>query len=389
MENKSKKKLWIILIIAAVVVLAPVLYFALSPKEVYYTTKPATSGSIETTVMATGYVQPVDEIEVGTQVSGLIDEIFVDFNDVVKKGDLLALLDTSTLTETVTKAKASLASAESQLTYATLNYNRIEQLYNAKAATLVAYEEAKNTLDKANASYVEAQANLHQAEVNLGYARITSPIDGVILNREVEIGQTVAASFSTPTLFNIANDLTKMQVEADVDEADIGQVNEGQEVEFSVDSYPNDTFTGTVQQVRLQPTTTNNVVTYTVIIDAPNPDLKLLPGMTANITIMVDAEEGVLVPSEALSFKMPEDVQKRLGIGDNSDGATNVWVLNADHNPEQRVINVGTGDGVHNIARTGLNDGDQVILSASLEKKVIGDKKQATANPLMPQRRRR
>jgi HlyD family secretion protein len=229
-------------------------------------------------------------------------------------------------------------------------------------------------------SVTKARANLHQSRVNLGYADITSPIDGVVLNRAVEQGQTVAASFSTPTLFTIANDLRRMQVEADVDEADIGKVKPGQHVSFTVDAYAHDTFTGTVSQVRLQPTVTNNVVTYTVIIEAPNPDEKLFPGMTANIIIVTQSEEGVVIPLEALSCRLSPEVMKRLQASPHGDGA--VWVQR-DTGIVSVPVQTGLSDGVNVIVETGIQAGDRVILSAVMGVKDVKNNA-AAANPLMP-----
>ncbi len=346
-------------------------------------------GVVEQSVMATGYIQPVEMVEVGTQVSGVIEEIYADFNSVVKKGDLLAVLDKVSLEERLTQANASLASARSNLTYAQQNYDRVNQLYNAKASTTVALEEAVNRLEVAQTSYEDAQANVRTAEVNLSYAYIYSPIDGVVLDRNVAEGQTVAASFSTPTLFTIAEDLTKMQVEADVDEADIGQVEVGQRVTFTVDAYPDDIFEGTVSQVRLQPTVTNNVVTYTVIVEAPNPDEKLFPGMTANITTVTRSESGIIVPSSALAFRMTPEIASRLEVGDqavaeSSGAGQGVWVSSSSGFSYRPVI-AGINDGVEAVVESGLTEGDEVILNVNFVSKFGAE---AASNPLMPQRRR-
>ena len=388
MEKKKRKGLvWIIII--ALVAAGVVLYlmFGRTAKQLQMTTKAATEGVVEITVMATGTLQPVDKVDVGTQVSGIVEEIHVDFNSVVKKGDLLAVLDTKTLKEKVTQAQASLASAQADLKYAQTNYNRTQDLYKANAATQVALEDAENSLQRAETSLVNAEANLSQAGQNLKYAYITSPIDGVVLERAVEEGQTVASSFNTPTLFAIARDLTKMQVEAAVDEADIGKVKEGQKVTFNVDAYSTDTFAGEVKQVRIQPVVTSNVVTYTVIIEAPNPDLKLFPGMTANVYIVNESQEGVVVPVEAVYFTMGNDVAKELGVRHQDLEAVNkrktqLWVRSGDR-WELRDVTAGIQDGVNIVVREGLGIGDEVILSASVEK-VSNDRGTATRNPLMP-----
>ncbi len=346
---------------------------------VTFQTAVVTQGTIETTVMATGYVQPVEEVEVGTQVSGVIEKIYVDYNSQVKRGDLLAQLETNTLLERLNQAKATLRSAQSDLDYSRQNHARVKTLYESKATTQVSYEEAVNRLNQAETVLENAKAALSQAEVNLSYAYIYSPIDGVILDRAVNIGQTVAASFSTPTLFTIAEDLTKMQVEADVDEADIGQVRVGQQVSFTVDSYPDDVFSGTVNQVRLQPVVTSNVVTYTVIIDAPNPEEKLFPGMTASITITVASESGLKVPLEALNFMPGPELAGRVNMADAPVKGDGVWVRSGETITRQAVTK-GLGDGVHFIAHLGVNAGQEVILSAAAGKKE--GKREATS--IMP-----
>ena len=388
---------------AVVAVLVIVVAVRAKPQEVQLNTQEAAMGTVEVTVMATGYVQPVDKVDIGTQVSGVIEKIYVDFNSHVTKGQLLAELDKMTLRENVSQAEATLSSALADQTYAQQSYDRTKQLYEAKAATDVAYEEAVNRLSQAKMSVTKAQANLHQSRVNLGYADITSPIDGVVLNRAVEQGQTVAASFSTPTLFTIANDLRRMQVEADVDEADIGKVKPGQRVSFSVDAYTHDMFAGTVSQVRLQPTVTNNVVTYTVIVEAPNPDEKLFPGMTANIIIVTQSEDGLVIPMETLSCTFSPAVMKKLQIAGSQQspvasqqylrptanrllptekGGT-VWV---QRNTGIVPVSVKTGlsDGVSVIVEAGLQAGDRVVLSAVVGAK--STKSAPAANPLMPQR---
>ncbi|MDR0419154.1 MAG: efflux RND transporter periplasmic adaptor subunit, partial [Prevotellaceae bacterium] len=303
-----KKKVLIILSVVAVIVVAVVIFLFEGSSDVYIDTAEAKVDTVQTNVTATGYVQPVYQVSVGTQVSGVIEKIYVDFNSNVKKGQLLAELDKATLKEMLSQAKANLISSQSNLTYAQQSYDRTKQLFEGSAATQAAYDEATNRLSQAKSSVTNAEANLHQAEVNLSYAEIYSPIDGVVLSRDVDQGQTVAASFNTPTLFTIANDLKKMQVEADVDEADIGSVRVGQPVTFTVDSYAEILFTGLVQQIRLQPTITSNVVTYTVIIEAPNPEEKLFPGMTASVTIVTQNVGGVVVPVEALNFNPGEEI---------------------------------------------------------------------------------
>lgn len=392
----KKKSIVISVVSAAVLIVSAVFLFRPKEGNVQFNTAQVEQKVVQVTVTATGYVQPVDKVDVGTQVSGVIERIFVDFNSQVKKGQLLAELDKSTLNEKLTQANASLLSAESDLTFAQQNFDRTKQLFDAKAATKAAYEEATNRLSQAKTSLSNAKANLHQAKVNLGYADIYSPIDGVVLNRAVEQGQTVAASFNTPTLFTIANDLKKMQVEADVDEADIGQVKIGQKVEFTVDAYPDLTFDGRVNQIRMQPTVTSNVVTYTVIVEAPNPDEKLFPGMTANITVITQNAKGLAVPAEALSFRPTPDVFKSLGMEkpgkkgkeskpdtDFPDKQRSVWVKTGE-GIERKVVKVGLNDGVNAIIENGLTGNETVILSVAEEKTEKGEA--PASNPFVPKR---
>ena len=388
----------IVLAIAAIVI---VKLTKSANKELVIRTHVVGEYTVENTVTATGTIEPVETVEVGTQVSGKVEKIYVDFNDVVKKGQLMAELDKQTLNQSLSRAKASLTSAESQLNYAKLTYERTKQLYEANAATLAAYQEAQNSYTQAQMSKRNAQASYDQARVDLAYAEIYSPIDGIVLDRAVEVGQTVAASFSTPTLFTLANDLTKMQVEADVDEADIGQVKVGQRVTFTVDAYMDDVFEGTVNQIRMKPTTTSNVVTYTVIIEAPNPDQKLFPGMTASVTIVTEEQTGLAVPAEAFNFTPDEAVLKAIRKADKPEGqrpeppqgerpqmdkssATShsvVWLKKgADMMP--RPVKVGMSDGAYKIIEQGVQAGDSVVLSAQFVAKEKAVKK--GENPFMP-----
>ncbi len=370
--NRGTKKglLWGSAAMAATV--AAGLLFTINRKEAAFNTAPAKEGTVEITVMATGYIQPVEEVEVGTQVSGVIEKIYVDYNSHVVAGQLLAELDKSTLLEKLTQARASQTSAQADLVYARHNYERIKHLHDNKAATDVSMEEAIKLLAQAETAMANAKASTSQAAVNLKYAYIYSPINGVVLERAVNVGQTVASSFSTPTLFTIAGDLTKMQVEVDVDEADIGQVGVGQKATFTVDAYTDDVFEGTVRQVRLQPTVTSNVVTYTVIVEAPNPDEKLFPGMTASISIKVQSETGVTVPLEALNFKMTPEIARHLHIpvGETTSETESrhmVWVKNGGK-VELRSIETGINDGMNVLVKSGLREGEEVVLSAALER---------------------
>ena len=273
------------LLIAAGVVAAGVCIWLIArpskgPK-VLLETAPISHITIRNSVTATGTVEPVTQVEVGTQVSGIIDKLYADYNDQVKAGQLIAEMDKVTLQAELESAQAQLASSKTEYEYQTKNYARTKTLHEKQLVSDAEYDQAFYLYETARNAYEQSQAAMVKVKRNLGYATITSPIDGVVISRAVEEGQTVAAGFETPTLFTIANDLTQMQVVADVDEADIGQVADGQRVQFSVDAYPDDTFEGTVLQVRLEATTESNVVTYEVVIDAPNPDLKLKPGLTA------------------------------------------------------------------------------------------------------------
>ena len=397
---KKKRKIGLIILGIIVVAIAAILIVKAKKsanKELVIRTHVVAEYTVENTVTATGTIEPVETVEVGTQVSGKVEKIYVDFNDVVKKGQLMAELDKQTLNQSLSRAKASLTSAESQLNYAKLTYERTKQLYEANAATLAAYQEAQNAYTQAQMSKRNAQAAYDQAMVDLGYAEIYSPIDGIVLDRAVEVGQTVAASFSTPTLFTLANDLTKMQVEADVDEADIGQVKMGQRVTFTVDAYMDDVFEGTVNQIRMKPTTTSNVVTYTVIIDAPNPDQKLFPGMTASVTIVTEEQTGLAVPAEAFNFTPDEQVLKAIRKAEKPEGQrpeppkmqegeptsdhTVVWLKRGD-DMMPRPVKTGMSDGAYKIIEQGVQAGDSVVLSAQFVTKEKEVKK--GENPFMP-----
>ena len=397
---KKKRKIGLIILGIIVVAIAVILIVKTKKsanKELVIRTHVVAEYTVENTVTATGTIEPVETVEVGTQVSGKVEKIYVDFNDVVKKGQLMAELDKQTLNQSLSRAKASLTSAESQLNYAKLTYERTKQLYEANAATLAAYQESQNAYTQAQMSKRNAQAAYDQAMVDLGYAEIYSPIDGIVLDRAVEVGQTVAASFSTPTLFTLANDLTKMQVEADVDEADIGQVKMGQRVTFTVDAYMDDVFEGTVNQIRMKPTTTSNVVTYTVIIDAPNPDQKLFPGMTASVTIVTEEQTGLAVPAEAFNFTPDEQVLKAIRKAEKPEGQrpeppkmqegeptadhTVVWLKRGD-DMMPRPVKTGMSDGAYKIIEQGVQAGDSVVLSAQFVTKEKEVKK--GENPFMP-----
>ena len=400
MEAKTKKRIIIWSIVAAVII-ALVIFLMVGKSKmpvVTLETQPARTDSIEITITATGEIQPVYKVQVGTQVSGIVEKLYVDYNSVVKKGDLLAELDRSTLSEQVNQAQAMVSNAESSLQLAKQNYDRIKALYDNKAATQASYEEASNQYTQARNQLTTAKSDLQRAQVNLSYSRIYSPIDGVVLSKSVEQGQTVASSFNTPTIFTIANDLTKMQVEADVDEADIGQVKVGQPVTFTVDAFPDDVFTGTVKQIRLEPTETQNVITYTVIIDAPNADMKLMPGMTASVSIVVEKESGVAIPMESLFFTLDQmEMEKLSKVGfsfkklyNTKEEETNslkditkktIWVGNGKQF-EQRSVTPGINDGATSLIKEGLKEGEHVVVGTrELSGKPDG---KSGSNPFMP-----
>lgn len=376
--KKNRKKAGKSLLAA---MLAAGLAFACTPKEsgMAYETVAVERGTISNSVTATGTIEPITEVEVGTQVSGKITKLYADYNSVVKAGQLLAELDTVELRATLDSRTASLESARVKYEYQKKNYTRIKGLFEKGMVSETDYEDAEYQYQTSKTDYDQAQSNMVQAETNLGYARIFSPIDGIVLSREVEVGQTVAASFETPTLFTLAQDLRKMQVVADVDEADIGQVVEGQKVSFTVDAYPDDVFEGSVTQVRLQATTESNVVTYEVVIDAPNPDVKLKPGLTANVTIFTMQKPDVLVvPAKALRFS-PDPAQKTPAAGPKR-----VFV---DHNGFLTEISVKTGvsDGIYTEVTGGLVEGDSVVVGFKAVLTADGDEEAGgEQSPFMP-----
>ncbi len=390
------KKTKIIIISAAVLaVIAVAAHFMLkaSPKNAFsLLTTNVKTGNISTSVTATGTIEPITEVTVGTQVSGKVAKIFVDYNSVVKAGQVLAEIDKTNLQTEYNTQMLAVQSSKVEYDYQLKNYQRAKDLHDKNLISETDYETAKYAYEKAESAYKQNLSNLDKAKTNLGYATIYSPIDGVVLSRAVEEGQTVAASFSTPTMFIIARDLTKMQVVANVDEADIGNVCENQRVTFTVDAYPNDVFDGTVTQVRLNPTTTSNVVTYEVIVNAPNPDLKLKPGLTANITIFTMEKTGVLtLPNKAFNFKPDETTLAHNGFNiDNKNtddpNLKTVW-LQHGKTLVKTMIKVGETDGINTEILSGLNEKDQVVeemteVSANVSTK---DSAQETS-PFMPKR---
>lgn len=358
---KKTRKIWIIVSVIVIAVVA--LWVWPSSKntdEVTFSTAKVDLATIQNSITSTGTVEP-ESVTVGTQVSGIIDKIYVDYNSVVKKGQVIAELDRTNLTSSLNTAKAQLASATSTLNYETANYKRYHTLYNKGLVSADEYESALLNYRKAKEDVATSREQLQQAQTNLGYATITSPIDGVIIKRSVEEGQTVAASYSTPELFTIAKDLRKMRVIADVDEADIGDVKEGERVSFTVDAYPDDTFSGVVSQVRQNATTTNNVVTYEVVISAPNEDLKLKPGLTATVTIYTAEKKGVLsAPSKALRFlPTPEIVGKDKKIID-CKGKNKLWTYDGK-TFRAYPVQTGMSDGINTEIISGMKKGTTIV----------------------------
>ncbi|HCT31169.1 MAG TPA: efflux RND transporter periplasmic adaptor subunit [Bacteroidales bacterium] len=437
----KKKKTVIVALIVGIIAIATLFILSKESKQIIkFESAIASKGSIINTVTATGTVAPIDKVDVGTQVSGVINKIYVDFNSSVKRGQLLAELDKSTLKARVIQAQADLASAQNELTYQEQNLNRAKKLYETSMVSEVDFESAQYKYNSAKTSVDRLKSALEQADVNLSYASIYSPIDGVILARNVEEGQTVAASFSTPTLFSIAKDLTKMKVQANVDEADIGQVKLDQKVTFSVDAFPDDNFEGKVTQIRLNPTVSANVVTYQVIIEAPNPELKLMPGLTASVSIITkNVDDVVLVPAKALRFTpdadassqyivknfvrdttmrrrnmgsaMNQEPTQRMSQGNSQNmrsrseagtfsqnGANaerfkqmkksleSVWIISGD-TLIQRMVRTGMENGTMVEIQRGLKEGDSIVIASTKVQKNV--KTTEAKSPFMPQMPRR
>lgn len=363
----DKKKL--IIIIAAVFVAGAIVWWFWGPApkhKVTYETKQVAKGNISTSVTATGTVEPVTQVEVGTQVSGIVNKLYVDYNSEVKKGEVIAELDKTNLLNELASKKSTLANSKTEYEYQLKNYTRVKTLHEKQLVSDTDYETALYTYEKAKNSYDISLNDVAKAETNLGYATIYSPIDGVVLSRAVEEGQTVAASFSTPTLFTIANDLTDMQVVVNVDEADIGDVREGQRVTFDVDAFSNVIFEGKVTQVRQQATTTSNVVTYEVVVSAPNPDLKLKPGLTANIAIYTLERNNVLcVPSKALRF-VP--VQPVIGSEDrivDTNAEYKLWTREGN-TFTAHAVQIGMSNGILTEITGGISEGVHVVAGVTI-----------------------
>jgi HlyD family secretion protein len=394
---KKRKKIVITVIAVAGLALIGYLVFHKKTPDIVLASERPHYGYIANTITATGTVQPVDTVAVGTQVSGTISKVYTDFNATVRKGQLLAELDKTVLNAQVQQVVASIQQAKSQLTYQQSNVNRQQQLYKVGAISKAELEAAQNEYKVAQAGLISANSQMQAAQKNLSLANIYSPIDGTVLSRNVSEGQTVAASFNTPTLFSIAKDLRQMQVRAAIDEADIGNIKKGQRVTFTVDAFPDDIFNGTLLEIRLQPSVSSNVVTYISIVDAPNNDLKLKPGMTANITVYTREENNaLLVSAKATRFRPDSTLMKKYTIIDEvrknrtQQGASfvgytaggrhlakgdslssdsipskraSVWLLNGN-TITRRFIRTGLEDGTQVQVLSGLTTGDEVITGA-------------------------
>ena len=384
----KNKKLWIAI---GVIALAVIAYLLLSggkkEEKVEFETAKVDQGNIQTTITATGTIEPVTSVTVGTQVSGIVSKLYVDYNSVVKKGQVIAELDKTNLISELTAQRANLSSAQSSLNYQQSNYNRYKTLYEKGLVSADEYESAQLQYNQAKEQVKTASESVQRAQTNLGYATITSPIDGVVLSKAVEEGQTVAASFNTPELFTIAKDLTDMRVIADIDEADIGGVKEGQRVSFTVDAFPDDQFEGQVTQVRQQATTESNVVTYEVVISAPNNDLKLKPGLTANVTIYTLEKNGVLVaPAKALRFIPNEALLKEGQNIEDVEAPKKLWTLEGNTFKAHKV-ETGTTNGVLTEITSGISAGTEVLVDFTISGGEEMPQGQQTQNPFMPRPR--
>ncbi len=421
-----KKKRLITIAILVVVVAGVIVFFTSSSKSdsQQWLTLPVTKGNLDVVVTATGTLAADTTVQVGTQVSGTIAKLYADWNSHVRQGQVVAKLDTTFLWASVEQAEANLRKSKVAEEQAKRTFDRVKQLFQRNLDSQSDYDTALSGYQTAQADVVQAQTALDQAKINLSYATIKSPISGVVISRNVDLGQTVASSFNTPTLFTIANSLSDMQIQASVDEGDIGSVKVGQPVSFTVDAYPNDTFSGRVIQIRLQPTVVQNVVEYTVIIDVPNPDLKLMPGMTANLTIQIaEAKDVLKVPTTALRFvpprqyvtgmmnALPDSVKQKIEQRRKADGGNQasgqaggyqgagqgsaqslqnrelspgsyfrLWVLDGKQIKPVRV-RIGLSDGTNTEVAGDLNAGQQVVIGSLTQS---GGRQN---NPFMQQRR--
>lgn len=394
MKKKRIKNLIIVASIITLIFIVVKLLPGKKPAPVSLETTSVEKGDITSVVTATGTIEPTKQIEVGTQVSGVVKKIYVDYNSKVKAGQLIAELDKTTLLSALSEAKASYSMAKNEQSYLQKIYERQKGLYESKLISEADYEEAFYKLNAAKGTSQQRLSDLERAQTNLSYASIYSPIDGVVLGIDVEEGQTVAASFSTPTLFTIAQDLTKMQVEANVDEADIGNVQNGQRVTFTVDAYPEEEFAGTVTQVRLNPTVTSSVVTYTVVVKADNPEQRLKPGLTATISVFTKELKNVLtIKEKALSFVPDQELQKtyyaqrhitaEIPKAKPSTTSTKyVWVVQKNGKLTQKEVVVGESDGILIQVLGGLSAKEKIV--SSMTELSEEEVKTSGGSPFMP-----
>tara|TARA_R110000868_G_scaffold358814_3_gene620559 strand:- start:27414 stop:28619 length:1206 start_codon:yes stop_codon:yes gene_type:complete len=391
---KNKKKIIIGSIVLAV--LAIVTYSFIKGDDaivIEAKTVVAKKTNVTTMVTATGTIEPINQVDVGTQVSGVVEKIYVDYNSEVKEGQLIAELDKTNLKASATQAQAAYDNAVSQRNYMKTIYDRQKTLFDNQVISKSDFDDAQYNYETAKGTEIQRSSDLQSARTNLGYANIYSPIDGVVLSRDIDEGQTVAASYSTPTLFTIAQDLKEMQVEADVDEADIGGVKEGQRVSFTVDAYIGETFEGVVTQVRLDPTVTSNVVTYTVVIKADNPDLKLKPGLTATISIYtLELKDVLTAEAKAINFKPDAqtlaqyNLQHNLPSNDNRNNNDNtaLWVLDANGAITSKAVTLGASDGVNVQILSGVIQGEKLVYSLKGVSKFDANKEGISESPFMP-----
>ena len=387
MLKKIGKKGWIAIGVVAVMIIAWLLLRGGKKEEkITFDTAKVENTNIQTSITDTGTIEPVTSVTVGTQVSGIVSHLYVDYNSIVKKGQVIAELDRTNLISELNTAKANLSSAQSSAAYEKANFNRYKTLYEKGLVSADEFESAQLSYRKANEQVNTSRESVQKAQTNLGYATITSPIDGIILSKSVEEGQTVAASFNTPELFVIAQDLTDMRVIADIDEADIGGVKEGQRVSFTVDAFPDDTFEGQVTQVRQEATTESNVVTYEVVISAPNKDLKLKPGLTANVTIFTLEKNNVLaVPAKALRFHPNEALLQKEETISDCEGDHKLWTKEGSVFKAHKV-EIGTTNGVMTEILGGIAAGTEVLTDFNLSGGAPEQEQQA-GNPFMPRPR--
>ncbi len=376
-----KKRTKIILAVLALLIIAGIIATVANKGKnevINFQTTQVEPGDISTTITATGTIEPVKTVDVGTQVSGIVKRLYVDYNSVVRRGQVIAELDRTNLLSDLTSAQAHLRTAQIELDYQKKNYARFAELKQKDLVSLSEYDIALENYRKAQESVRIAQQDVARAKTNLGYATVYSPIDGVVISKSVEEGQTVASSFSTPSICRIAKDLTDMQCIAKVDEADIGEVREGQRVTFTVDAYPDDVFSGSVKQVRQNPVTTNNVVTYEVVISAPNADFKLKPGLTANITIYTMERSGVMsVPAAALRFTPEPSVFGKKYVIKDTTAEHKLWTLDGNVLTAHKV-EIGVTDGTRTEVIGGMKEGSTVIQSFEIGAAAPADKKDVT-----------